>query len=72
MVAALIALEQMAQDYDNGDIPPTFTLTLTEDELTYLHEVLKDETLAFPEIPELHSLYLRVNRLMGVDLNVIN
>ncbi len=70
---ALTALERLAQDYDNGDIPPTFTLTLTEEELDYLHELLEDEIVMYgADIPAIQSLLLRVKRLKGIGLNVVN
>ncbi len=69
---ALIALEQIAAGYDDGSVPPTFTLTLTEPELDYLHEILVDECLMFPDAPELESLLLRVKRLKGSGLHVVN
>jgi hypothetical protein len=70
---ALIQLERLAAGYDNGDVPPTFTLTLTESEVDYLHELLEDEIVMYgADIPEIQSLLLRVKRLKGIDLHVVN
>lgn len=70
---ALIQLERIAAGYDNGDVPPTVTLTLTEAEVDYLHELLEDEIVMYgADIPEIQSLLLRVKRLKGIDLHVVN
>lgn len=70
--AAAYAIADANASFGDGNIPPTFTLTLTEPELDYLHEILVDECLMFPDAPELESLLLRVKRLKGLGLHVVN
>lgn len=61
---ALVALEQYAQGYDDGKIPPLFTLTLTEEELNYLHLVISQEVAEYgDDVPEILSLFARIDRL---------
>lgn len=58
---------------DNGDDnPPTFTLTLTEDELDYLNFLVIEEMEAVGDMPELASLHIRISRLLGNGLHIVN
>lgn len=60
-----------AQDYDDGNIPPQYTLVLTESELEYLYAIVLDEMDSNGDIPEIEALHNRLSRLKGFSLEIV-
>ena len=52
--------------------PPLFSLTMTQEELTYLHDIMNDEVQYNGEIPEILSLFIRISRLNGETLTLVS